>query len=138
MAMKSTMHVSDAMSYSAITGSKNDKVSDLAQIMRDKKIGAVVIVNEDDVPIGMVTEGDMVRKIVAEHRDPRNTTAADIMTTPVITITEDISLDAAARLMASNRIKKLCIVDLNGKLNGILTEGDIVKHAVGLIGIFEQ
>ncbi len=59
------------------------------------------------------------------------------MTAPVITITDDIELSAAARLMAVKHIKKLCIVDLDGKLKGIMTESDVIRHASYLIKVFE-
>ena len=111
--------VKDAMSKNAITAKAGDLVADIAKIMVEREIGGVIIVDDDMFPIGIVTEGDIVRNLVAKKMDLEDTVAKDIMTTPVITITDDIELSAAARLMAARHIKKLCIVDLDGKLKGL-------------------
>ncbi|MCL5679888.1 MAG: CBS domain-containing protein [Candidatus Marsarchaeota archaeon] len=129
--------VKDAMSKNAITAKAGDLVADIAKIMVEREIGGVIIVDDDMFPIGIVTEGDIVRNLVAKKMDLEDTVAKDIMTTPVITITDDIELSAAARLMAARHIKKLCIVDLDGKLKGIMTESDVIKHAGYLIKLFQ-
>ncbi len=129
--------VKDAMSKNAITAKAGDLVADIAKIMVEREIGGVIIVDDDMFPIGIVTEGDIVRNLVANKMGLEDTVAKDVMTTPVITITDDIELSAAARLMAARHIKKLCIVDLDGKLKGIMTESDVIKHAGYLIKLFQ-
>jgi len=129
--------VEDAMSRNVITAKPSDLVSDIAKIMAEHEIGGVIIVDDDMFPLGIVTDGDIVRNLVAKKLDPEDTLAKDIMTTPVVTITDDIELSAAARLMAARHIKKLCIVDLDGKLKGIMTESDVIRHAGYLIKLFQ-
>lgn len=129
--------VKDVMTKNAVVAKPNDLASDIAKLMAAKDIGAVIVVDNDMHPIGIVTEGDMVRSLIAMEKNPDTTQAKDIMTTPVITITDDIELSAAARLMAVKHIKKLCIVSLDGKLKGIMTEGDVIKHASYLIKLFQ-
>ncbi len=135
MSFNESLKVSDAMSSEVVTSKSDGKVIDIALKMKERGIGSVVIIDDDNAPIGIVTEGDIVRNVVAAEKDPKATTAEEAMSSPVISITEDIDLEDAARLMASKKIKKLCVVDLDGKLMGILTEGDVVKHASSLISI---
>ncbi|OWP53281.1 Inosine-5'-monophosphate dehydrogenase [Candidatus Micrarchaeum sp.] len=128
--------VEDAMTKDVVIAKPNDLVSNIAKLMSEKEIGSVIVVDENMYPLGIVTEGDIVRNVIAEDKDPKTTVAKDVMTTPVITITDDIELSSAARLMAVKHIKKLCIVSLDGKLKGIMTEGDVIKHAGYLINLF--
>lgn len=129
--------VEDAMTKNVVVAKPGDNVSDMAKLMSDKEIGSVIVVDDNMCPLGIVTEGDIVRKVIAEGKDPKTTAAKDIMTTPAITITDDIELSSAARLMAVKHIKKLCIVSLDGRLKGIMTEGDVIKHAGYLINLFK-
>lgn len=129
--------VEDAMTKNVVIAKPGDNVSDMAKLMSDKEIGSVIVVDDNMCPLGIVTEGDIVRKVIAEGKDPKTTAAKDIMTTPAITITDDIELSSAARLMAVKHIKKLCIVSLDGRLKGIMTEGDVIKHAGYLINLFK-
>jgi CBS domain-containing protein len=129
--------VEDAMTTDVVVAKPGDFVSGIAKLMAEKEIGSVIVVDEDMYPLGIVTEGDIVRNVIAEGKDPKTTAAKDIMTTPAITITDDIELSDAARLMAVKHIKKLCIVSLDGKLTGIMTEGDVIKHAGYLIKLFQ-
>ncbi len=128
--------VEDAMTKDVVVAKPNDFVFDIAKLMSEKEIGSVIVVDENMCPMGIVTEGDIVRNVIAKGKDPKKTAAKDIMTTPAITITDDIALSSAARLMAVKHIKKLCIVSLDGKLKGIMTEGDVIKHAGYLINLF--
>lgn len=134
MAFGGSVAVEDAMSTPPVTCVASDNIYKISKIMREKRIGAVIIIDQKNIPIGIVTEGDIVRKVVAEGRSPNDTSASEIMTTPVISITGDISVESAARLMASNRIKKVCIVNLDGSVKGILTEGDVVKNTSVMLG----
>jgi CBS domain-containing protein len=129
--------VEDAMTKNVVVAKPGDNVSDMAKLMSDKEIGSVIVVDDNMCPLGIVTEGDIVRKVIAEGKDPKTTAAKGIMTTPAITITDDIELSSAARLMAVKHIKKLCIVSLDGRLKGIMTEGDVIKHAGYLINLFK-
>ncbi|MCL5008041.1 MAG: CBS domain-containing protein [Candidatus Marsarchaeota archaeon] len=135
MAFGGLVAVEEAMSAPPVTCIASDNIYNISTIMRERKIGAVIIIGPNRVPIGIVTEGDIVRKVVAEGKSPHDTTAAEIMTAPIISITGDISVESAARLMASNRIKKICIVYLDGSVRGILTEGDVVRHSGVILGV---
>ncbi|MCL4404934.1 CBS domain-containing protein [Candidatus Marsarchaeota archaeon] len=129
--------VKDAMSGNVITAKADDIAFDVIKTMVKKEIGAIIVVDDDMFPIGIVTEGDVVRNIVLKGRDAKTAKVSEIMSSPVITITDDIPLSDAARLMAANHIKKLCIVSLDGRLTGIMTESDVIKHAGYLIKLFQ-
>lgn len=94
-----------------------------ARLMRERGIGSVVVVR-GGVPVGMVTEGDLARTIVAEGRDADRTELADIMAHPVATIEPAASVEDAARRMKELRVKRLVVV-LGTQVRGILSATDI-------------
>ncbi len=130
--------VNDVMSFPVITGKERDNIRSVATKMKKYNISAVVIVDDENKPIGIVTEGDIVQRLVSKKRGLLFTKARDAMTKPVITVKKDMSVDDAAKLMVSKKVKKLCVVDDESKLIGIVTEGDIVKNASYLIDVLKE
>ncbi|WP_245527630.1 CBS domain-containing protein [Methanotorris igneus] len=124
--MEVNMVVSDAMSTPVITVDTNTTVYDVANIMKEKKIGCVVVVEKDSKPLGIVTERDLVINIVAKNLKPKDVLVKDIMTTKLITISPNATLMDAARKMAEKNIKRLPVVE-GDKLLGIITVSDITK-----------
>ncbi|MEM3744822.1 MAG: CBS domain-containing protein, partial [Candidatus Micrarchaeaceae archaeon] len=113
--------VKDIMSFPVITATAKESVKSIALKMKSKKISSVVIVDESNVPIGIVTQGDIVNKLIARTKNLLFAKAKNVMSSPVITIKGDVTLENAANTMAKNRIKKLCVTDNEGKLIGIIT-----------------
>ncbi|MEM0087099.1 MAG: CBS domain-containing protein [Candidatus Micrarchaeaceae archaeon] len=130
--------VKDIMSFPVITATAKESVKSIALKMKSKKISSVVIVDESNVPIGIVTQGDIVNKLIARTKNLLFAKAKNVMSSPVITIKGDVTLENAANTMAKNRIKKLCVTDNEGKLIGIITEEDIVKNASSLIDVLRE
>ena len=130
--------VKDIMSFPVITATAKESVKSIALKMKNKKISSVVIVDESNVPIGIVTQGDIVNKLIARTKNLLFAKAKNVMSSPVITIKGDVTLENAANTMAKNRIKKLCVTDNEGKLIGIITEEDIVKNASSLIDVLRE
>jgi CBS domain-containing protein len=89
-------------------------------------IGSIVIVQEKR-PIGIITERDVLRKVVEHCLDPSICKAKEIMTTPIVTLEEDSSVTDAMKLMAGRRIKRLPIVR-NQELEGIVTATDLIRN----------
>ena len=127
----------DVMSFPVVTGREKDRIRSIAAKMKKFNISSVVIVDKENKPMGIVTEGDIVERLVSKKRGLLFTKAKDAMTKPVITIGKGMMVDEAAKLMVNKKVKKLCVVDDNGSLAGIVTEGDIVKNASYLIDVLK-
>lgn len=110
-------------------------VADAAGLMEQYDVGVIPLANENDSLVGLVTDRDLVLRVLAKQRDPREVTLGDIATTNVVTITPDTNIADARDLMADHKVRRLPVVK-EGKLVGILALGDIAvadasKRAVG-------
>jgi len=131
--------VNDIMSFPVITGSEDESIKSIALKMKKHEVGGIVITDKENRPIGVITERDIVRRLLAGSKHTLFfTKAKHVMTKPVLTITKDKKLEDAARYMADNKVKRLCVVDENKKLIGIITEEDITKNASYLIDILNE
>ena len=106
-------------------------VSEIADIMDLQDIGAVPVVDENNQLMGVLSERDIVRKLVKNGRDSDLVTAKDIMTSKVITVTKKTSQIDALNLMKLNNIRHLPIVDENQKLINFISLRDIVDSSQG-------
>ena len=104
-------------------------VSEIADMMDLQDIGAVPVVNENNQLLGIVSERDIVRKLVKNGRDSDLVTAKDIMTSKMITVTKKTSQIDAFNLMKSNKIRHLPIVDEDQKLINFISLRDIVDSS---------
>jgi len=100
-------------------------------------IGSVVVV-QGDRPVGIITERDILRRIVEPCLAPETLTARHIMTSPVVTIDENASINEAAKLMAKKGIKRLLVTRNNDELVGIITFTDIVTKVPDMLSILEE
>jgi signal-transduction protein with cAMP-binding, CBS, and nucleotidyltransferase domain len=101
------------------------KVKDAARMMVDRAVGSLVA-NRDGLPFGIVTERDLVEKIVAQGADPSKLTVGDVMTAPLTTIDASASLSDAARKMGEKQIKRLVVAE-HDKIIGIVSQTDLVQ-----------
>ncbi len=109
------------------TSSPSSTIKELADQMNKHGRGAVVIVDSKNVPIGMITERDIVRRVVSEGKDPNKVIASDVMSKPVITADPEISIYNAALTMTKYKIRRLPIVR-DTVLYGIVTASDLAKR----------
>ena len=103
-------------------------VFDAVQLMAQKNIGALLIVEHDQV-IGMLTERDYARKIVLMDRASRETKLRDIMTHPVMYVRPQHTSEECMALMTENRLRHLAVLD-DGQLIGLVSIGDLVKNII--------
>jgi len=103
-------------------------VLDAAHIMNEKGIGGVVVM-EDGKLVGIFTERDIMRRVVAAKRDPATTLVSDVMTTECLTILPDVQIAVCRAMMSTRRIRHLPIVH-DGGLIGMVTSGDILAFEV--------
>jgi len=102
-------------------------VSYAAKMMKDEDVGFAPIV-EGDKLIGTVTDRDIAMKVVAEGRDPQSTTVREIASTNLVTIDPQQDLDDALRLMASSQVRRLPVVEEDGRLVGVVAQKDVAEQ----------
>ena len=106
----------------------SDTVSSITEKMVSNNIGAVIVMSGGS-PTGMVTERDIVRKVVRGRKDPSRTRAQEIMSTPLVSIEADKSVRDALRLMGDTEIRRLAVTR-GGRLIGIVTERRLLDSLV--------
>jgi CBS domain-containing protein len=123
---KKELMVADLMVKPVMSVELNHSVKDCAKAMAKRGVSCAVVTQSNSA-IGIVTERDLVSKVLADAIDPNNVLVRDIMSTPLITIAPEASLTEAAGLMTQYRIRRLVVIDRQGALVGIITTGDIAR-----------
>ena len=98
-----------------------------AKMMRDEDVGLAPIVQGDRL-VGTLTDRDIAIRVVAEGRDPESTTVREVASTDLVTIDPEQSLDEALRLMAKHQVRRLPVVEEDGRLVGVLAQADVARH----------
>jgi CBS domain-containing protein len=100
-------------------------VFEAAQMMKKRKIGNVLVV-QDKLLVGIITESDIIKKVVAEGKNPQDVRVKNVMTTPVIIIDPYVSLEEAMKTMGKCNVRRLPVIE-NDELIGIITQKDISR-----------
>jgi CBS domain-containing protein len=126
--------VSEIMSRGVITANveSNPSVLDIANMMIKSKVGSVVLLKAGK-PAGIITERDVIKKVSSLNKKPRDIQAADIMSSPLITVKAYDSVDTAAALMSKNKIKRLPVLETDGSIAGMLSVTDIAKRLAKIL-----
>ncbi|MEX0885963.1 MAG: CBS domain-containing protein [Phycisphaeraceae bacterium] len=103
-------------------------VLDAARRMNEQRIGGLVVTGPDGQVVGIVTERDVLRRLVAQRRDPGETPVGEIMTRDVICCQPQTPVDEARQLFMQKRIRHLPVLDEQGGLAGLISIGDINAH----------
>jgi CBS domain-containing protein len=106
----------------------SESVLAAAHLMNERGIGGILVTQDFDV-VGVFTERDVMRRVVADRRDPATTSLQDVMTTPVITLPPDTSIEDCIAIMTHRRVRHIPVVGPDG-LVGIVTSGDVMAHQV--------
>ena len=128
--------VGDVMTKKLITLPETSNVRQIAVAMSGNTIGSVIITRENH-PLGIVTEMDLVERVIARGLNPDTTIARDIMSSPVSVVDPRSDIMEAARKMAKYRIRRLVVVD-KGSMVGIVTSRDILTTAPELVEILTE
>jgi CBS domain-containing protein len=123
-----TKSISELMTANPCSIDADKPVSYAAKMMRDEDVGLAPIV-EGDRLIGTVTDRDITIRVVAEGKDPESTTVREIASTELVTIDPRQDLDEALRLMASHQVRRLPVVDEDGRLVGVVAQADVAREA---------
>ncbi|MEI7640637.1 MAG: GGDEF domain-containing protein [bacterium] len=119
--------IKDIMVRDVLTAQKDEALFSLIEKMHQHRIGAIVIVNSTQNPIGIITERDIIKTLITYKENIFSKKAADIMVSPLVTLLPDEDIETATMLMSLNRIRRIPVVK-DDKLEGIVTYRDIV-HA---------
>ena len=119
------MNVSSVMTPNPACCTASTPLREVARMMLDNDCGQIPVVDESQRPIGVVTDRDIAVRVVAEGRDTNQATAADAMSMPVRTVTSDTSLKDAVCVMEADQIRRVPVVDADGKLTGIVAIADL-------------
>lgn len=130
------MRVADAMSRSVVSTTPDAPVSEAAKTMSELRIGCLVV-REGEKLAGILTERDILSRIVVPARDPRKTRVAEVMTRTVMTVSSQTPIEEAADIMATHRIRRLPVLE-DGRLAGILTSSDIVRVYLDVDRVIRQ
>ena len=128
--------VEEVMSRSPRTTGPDISAQAAAKLMKREDVGSLVII-EDGTAIGIITEKDLVQKVVAEGRHASKVTVQEIMSSPLVTISPKESVSDAARKMALMRLRRLPVVS-EGRLIGVLTENDVLRLSPSLIELTRE
>jgi len=130
LARSTTMPISECCKLDVVCCDPELSLPDTAALMRKNHVGDVVVIESRNgvrVPIGIVTDRDIVMETMALQLDATLFTAGDIMNTPLVTVKENAGFIETLRLMRSNGIRRIPVVTDSGTLYGIVTADDIVR-----------
>ncbi|MDY8110981.1 CBS domain-containing protein [Fulvimarina sp. 2208YS6-2-32] len=105
-------------------------LAQVAEILSEKRIGAIVLLENDGSIAGIVSERDIVRVVGRSGPDSLKQSVKDAMTPKVVTCSEDLTVDQALMLMTERRFRHLPVTDENGSLCGFISIGDVVKRKI--------
>lgn len=124
------MNVSELSNPFVVVAQRTTPLTDAARLMREHHVGSLVVVDESGkgrVPVGMLTDRDIVVEVVAGELDPRTLTAGEIMSSELATVRAGDSAESALRLMRRRGIRRVPVVSEAGTLTGIVTLDDLLE-----------
>lgn len=123
------MRVEDVMTTNPQCAHPQTNICDVAKMMADCDCGEIPVVDSAQRPLGVITDRDIACRVVAQGKDPAHTHAGDAMSSPVITVTPETSLEECCRLMEEKQVRRIPVVDSKGACCGIVSQADIALHA---------
>jgi CBS domain-containing protein len=126
--------VSKFMTKTVLTANFDQTIQSVCQIMQENHIGSVVIVKREmdgNKPLGIITERDIIRKIGSVELFTTQTPIRELMSNNVISIKPHNTISDATRIMHGNNIRRLPVIDDDGKMVGIITDKDVLKAIAG-------
>ena len=128
--------VEDVMVKEVITIDEKSTVREAANIMNRFEIGCL-IVTKNGKAVGILTERDLLKRVVSQAKSPRRTKVETVMSRPLIVVEPEMDLEEAARLMFKLRVKKLPVVE-GGRLTGLVTLTDLARFQPQMIRILKK
>ena len=126
--MSSVSEIMSSREPFTISAYSNKNAKDVALILTNKRIGSLIVIAKDNTPLGIITERDLVERVCLNNTKPDKILVEDMMSSPLITILAYDSIDTASRVMLSNKIKRLPVLESDGRIVGMISVTDITKH----------
>ncbi|VVC03509.1 Inosine-5'-monophosphate dehydrogenase [Candidatus Bilamarchaeum dharawalense] len=138
--MGSDLKVGDIMTKKVVVAPFGKTILDVAKLMKKTNVGSVIVVEDSEGKHakGIITERDIVYKVLAKGIDPYNSKVEDIMSKPLRVVKPDTTIEDAAKAMRENKIKRLPVVNDDNELIGVLSEGDIMKIFPVVVDLMEE
>ncbi len=121
--------VKDIMTSDPTCCARETNMREVAVKMVECDCGEIPVCDETHKPIGVVTDRDIVCRLIAKGHNPLEATAEECMSEPVVTATADMPIDECARLMEQYQVRRLPVVDGKGALIGIVAQADLARRA---------
>ncbi len=119
--------VREIMSSGAECAQENDTIQDAAKKLADLNVGAMPICGDDDRLKGMITDRDIVVKVVAEGKDPASTKVSELAEGKPVTIGADDSVEDALKTMSEHKVRRLPVID-GRELVGVISQADVARN----------
>ena len=117
----------DVMTKDVVVCTPENTVSDVARLMKTEDIGPVLIVDNEQsrTLVGIVTDRDVVLKVIADGKDPKTTRVGDVMSKKLVTARPDDDVETAMKSMAQYQLRRIPVVGPNMELMGIISQADV-------------
>jgi signal-transduction protein with cAMP-binding, CBS, and nucleotidyltransferase domain len=135
--LRPRMIVKDVMTSPVVTTEEASSANKVAGLMLDNKVGCVIVVDKAGNAIGIITERDLVVRVLAKNTVPANAKAKDFMTSPLVTVDPETLVTDAARMMSKKDIRRLGVL-YKSKLVGIVSSKDILDVMPELLEIMQE
>ena len=135
--LRTRMLVKDVMTSPVVTVDEAAPSNKIAKLMDENKLGCVIITNEAKKPVGIITERDLVKRVLSKNVVPDTVKSKEIMTSPLVTIEPEATISEAARRMSRLDIRRLGVV-YKGNLVGLISSKDILGVMPELIEIIQE
>jgi CBS domain-containing protein len=119
--------IREVMTSDPCTIDADKSVAYAAKMMRDEDVGVAPIVESDKL-IGMLTDRDIAIRVVAEGKDPEQVSVREVASKQVVTIDPQQDLDEALRIMAKHQVRRLAVVEEDGRLVGVVAQADVARE----------
>lgn len=132
-----SLQVEDVMVEEVVTTEEDTTVMQAVKIMNKLEIGCLIVVIKGK-PAGILTERDLLRRVLAKSKNPKKTLVSQVMTKPLVFGKPHMEVEEAVKLMFKMKIKKLPVVGKNGQLTGLITLTDLVRFQPQMISIIKK
>jgi len=137
LGLRTRMVVKDVMSSPVVTTDEEAPSNKIAKLMSDNKFGCAIVTNKDGKPLGIITERDLVSRVLAKNLKPEGIKAKEVMTSPLATIDPDATISDAARRMSRLDVRRLGVL-YKGDLVGLISSKDILGVMPELVEIIQE
>lgn len=127
------MQVKEIMSQNPACCTPETKLQDVARTMVENDCGSIPVVENEQTmkPVGVITDRDICCRTVAEGKNPLEMTAGDCMSSPVVTVSQEDSVDDCCQTMEQNQVRRVPVVNEQGSCCGMVAQADIARSPLG-------